>query len=164
MISRMAISLTSRIACGAVSCGPAIVMANTGLGNIGLGNTGASAGAGARVIPEPLDVAALSQMVIGLVVVLVLIVAMSWLLRRMGRSRLMGSGVVKILAGLPLGSRERVLLMQVEDVRLLIGVTAERIDTLYVLNPSSGAPEQPFGDRLASAMKDPGAIKDGEHP
>src|SRR5512143_2353579 len=148
MSPRTAISLTSRIACGAVSCGPAVVLANTGLGN-----TGASVGAGARVVPEPLNVAALSQMVIGLVAVLVLIVAMSWLLRRMGRSRLMGSGVIKVLAGLPLGSRERVLLMQVEDVKLLIGVTAERIDTLYVLNPPSGAPEQPpaFGDRLASA-------------
>ena len=163
MSPRMAISLTSCIACGAVSCGP--TLANAGLGNTGLGNTGASVGAGARVVPEPLNVAALSQMVIGLVVVLVLIVAMSWLLRRMGRSRLMGSGVIKILAGLPLGSRERVLLLQVEDVKLLIGVTAERIDTLYVLNPP-GAPERPpaFGDRLASAMKDPVAIKDGEHP
>jgi flagellar protein FliO/FliZ len=141
-------SLISRIACGAVLCGPVVALASAG-GSMGMGGA-------VRVTPEPLNVAALSQMVIGLVVVLVLIVAMSWLLRRMGRSRLMGSGVVKILAGLPLGSKERVLLMQVEDVKLLIGVTAERIDTLYVLHPPAGAPERPpaFGDRLASAMKD----------
>jgi len=74
-----------------------------------------------------------------------------------------GSPAKILTTPLPI-SLERVLVMQVEDVKLLIGVTAERIDTLYVLNPSSGAPEQPFGDRLASAMKDPGAIKDGEHP
>lgn len=79
----------------------------------------------------------LAQLTLGLVVVLALVVGLSWLLRRYALPR---DGLIRVIGGLPLGTRERLLLIEVDEVRLLIGVTAQRIQTLHVFTPSTVAP------------------------
>lgn len=85
----------------------------------------------------------LMQLTLGLVVVLALAVGLSWLLRRYALPR---DGLIRVVGGLPLGSRERLLLVEVDDTRLLLGITPQRIQTLHVLAPavSRRAPEPPF--------------------
>jgi flagellar protein FliO/FliZ len=110
---------------------------------------------------QPLDTGALSQMVVGLVVVLALMGAAVWLARHLGSSRWMGNGALKIVAGLPLGSRERVVLIQAEDIKLLVGVAPGRIETLYVFKQPAAMPrteaDSDFGGPFAAALKDGGA-------
>ncbi len=83
----------------------------------------------------------LAQLTLGLVAVLALAVGLSWLLRRYALPR---GGAIRVIGGLPLGSRERLLLVEVDEARLLIGITPSQIQTLHVFAPatsrSTGAP------------------------
>jgi len=79
----------------------------------------------------------LVQLTLGLAVVLVLAVGLSWLLRRYALPR---GGLIRVVGGLPLGGRERLLLVEVDDTRLLLGITPQRIQTLHVLAPALSRP------------------------
>ena len=79
----------------------------------------------------------LGQLPLGLVVVLALAVGLSWLLRRYALPR---DGLIRVVGGLPLGSRERLLLVEVDKTRLLLGVTATQIQTLHVFAPGTAPP------------------------
>ena len=78
----------------------------------------------------------LAQLTLGLVVVLVLAVGLGWLLRRYALPR---DGAIRVIGGLPLSNRERLLLVEVDETRLLLGITATQIQTLHVFAPSNGA-------------------------
>lgn len=75
----------------------------------------------------------LTQLTLGLAVVLALAVGLSWLLRRHVPPR---GGAIRVIGGLPLGSRERLLLIEVDETRLLIGVTSQQIQTLHIFPPA----------------------------
>ena len=85
-------------------------------------------------LPAVVSGGMLTQLTLGLVVVLALAVGLSWLLRRHVLPR---SGAIRVIGGLPLGSRERLLLIEVDETRLLIGVTTQQIQTLHVFPPMS---------------------------
>ncbi len=100
----------------------------------------------------------LAQMTIGLLVVLLAIGAAAWALRRFGRLQTSASGALRILGGLSLGPRERVVLMQVGETQLLLGIAPGRVQTLHVLTQpvtlSDGAASgDGFAGRLANAMR-----------
>lgn len=78
-----------------------------------------------------------TQLALGLLLVLALAVGLSWMLRRYALPR---DGVIRVIGGLPLGTRERLLLIEVDEVRLLIGVTAQHMQTLYTFPRPSVAP------------------------
>ena len=75
----------------------------------------------------------LTQLTLGLAVVLALAVGLSWLLRRHVLPR---GGAIRVIGVLPLGSRERLLLIEVDETRLLIGVTSQQIQTLHICPPA----------------------------
>ena len=100
----------------------------------------------------------LSNTLLALLLVLALIGAMLWALRRLGQARMSGSGALRVVAGLPLGMRERVVLMQAGDTRLLLGITPGRIETLHVFSasttPETEAEVTPdFRGRLSRAIQ-----------
>jgi flagellar protein FliO/FliZ len=88
----------------------------------------------------------LMQLTLGLVVVLVLAVGLSWLLRRYALPR---DGVIRVIGGLPLGSRERLLLVEVDATRLLLGITPQQIRTLHVFAAATSPPADPTPFRIA---------------
>ncbi len=70
------------------------------------------------------------QLAIGLGIVVAAILFVAWMLRRVGVVS-MNNGQLKIVAGLALGQRERVLLVQVGDShQVLLGVTQGGISKL----------------------------------
>ncbi len=73
------------------------------------------------------------NMFMGLAIVVALILGLAWVLRKYGR--LPGNNQVgmKVIGGLSLGTREKAVLIEVENTRLLIGVTPGHIQTLHVL-------------------------------
>lgn len=79
----------------------------------------------------------LAQLTLGLVAVLALAVGLSWLLRRYALPR---DGLIRVIGGLPLSNRERLLLVEVDGARLLLGVTAQQIQTLHVFAPGTAPP------------------------
>lgn len=82
---------------------------------------------------EPLTATDLLQVVGSLVVVLCFIVIAAWMARRFGSLPMQENTILKILASQSVGQRERVVLVQVEQVRMLLGVTSEKIQILHVL-------------------------------
>ena len=74
------------------------------------------------------------NMVMGLVVVVALILGLSWVLKKYGRLPNNNLVDMKVLGGLSLGTREKALLIEVENTRLLVGVTPGHIQTLHILD------------------------------
>lgn len=105
--------------------------------------TASSAALSAELLPSASNLLSgnfLAQLTLGLLLVLALAVGLSWILRRYALPR---DGVIRVIGGLPLGTRERLLLIEVDEVRLLIGVTAQRIQTLHTF-PAPAVTPFPF--------------------
>jgi flagellar protein FliO/FliZ len=115
-----------------------------------------AAPASAGKVVEPLDAAHLVQVSLALVAVLVLIFAAAWLLRRMSRLPNGAQGQLRVLGGLSIGARERVVLIEAGSTQLLLGVAPGRVQTLHVLDQpitDSTTDTQPFAQKLASALR-----------
>lgn len=89
----------------------------------------------------------LVQLTLGLAVVLAIAVGLSWLLRRYALPRV--GGMIRVLGGLPLGTRERLLLVEVDDVRLLLGITSSQIQALHVFTSAASQSATPASFRVA---------------
>ena len=76
----------------------------------------------------------LLQTTLGLLAVLAVIVAIGWAVKRFGNLRGGIQGQMKIVGGISLGTRERVVLLQVGDQQLVLGVAPGQIRTLHVLD------------------------------
>ena len=83
---------------------------------------------------EPMAAGSLLQMVLGLSAVLALIIGLAWVMRRLGGIPGAAAGSLRVLGGLSMGTRERVVLIQVGETQLLIGVAPGRVQTLHVLD------------------------------
>ncbi len=68
-----------------------------------------------------------------LLLVLGLIVGLGWLLKRMPGSGFRTSEGLKLVASLPLGAKERVVVVEVNGEQVLLGVTAGGISVLHTL-------------------------------
>jgi len=107
---------------------------------------------------DPLAMSGLLQMTFGLLVVLALIFAVAWAARRFGGFSMQSNSVMKTLAVMPLGGREKIALVQVGEKQLVIGVAPGRVQTLHVFDEPivSESPEDKnsFADKLAKVVKD----------
>jgi flagellar protein FliO/FliZ len=83
---------------------------------------------------DPLSASSIVNMFMGLGLVLVLIFLMAWVVKRMGGMQLAGSQRLQVLSALSVGTREKVVLIQVENKRLVIGVAQGQVSTLHVLD------------------------------
>lgn len=79
--------------------------------------------------PDPVSLSALGQLLLGLVLVVGLILLLTWLLRRVNGLPTQGQNM-KVLAALPLGQREKAVLVQVGQEQLLLGVAPGRVSLL----------------------------------
>lgn len=113
----------------------------------------------ATAAAEPIAVDNLLRMTLGLLLVIGAIFATGWGLRRFGRFSSAAQGSLKIVAGLSMGSRERLVLVQVGQEQVLIGVAPGRVQTLHVLDhpielEASGDDRgDNFAQRLRTAIK-----------
>lgn len=80
--------------------------------------------------------AAALRLVISLVFIVALILAGAWLTRRSGLLRTGNDRSLKVLGTQSLGARSYVALIEVEDARLVLGVTANQISLLHTLPPA----------------------------
>lgn len=110
--------------------------------------------------------ASLAQAGLGLFAVIALILGMAWLARRVGLVR-HGSGgaTMKVVGSLMLGARQKVVMVEVGDTWLVLGVSAGEIRPLHTLPaqpdamvPAGTTAAQPmqggFGERLMRAMQE----------
>jgi flagellar protein FliO/FliZ len=75
--------------------------------------------------------ASMLQVMLGLGLVLAVMAACAWLLRRFGGLQRGGGGAIKIIGGSAVGQRERVVLVEVADTWLVIGVAPGHVTALH---------------------------------
>lgn len=112
---------------------------------------------------EPVGLGNYLQMFFGLFVVVALVFGMAWFMRRMGSIGGMASGNLKVLGGISVGQRERVVLIQAGDTQLLVGVAPGEIRTLHVMDEpiamqadSAVKTSSGFAEKLHAAIKSRG--------
>lgn len=106
--------------------------------------------------------AALGKVAFALLVIMAVIFACVWLLRRFGMGRGAPGRHLKVVAGRALGHREKVVIIEVEDTWLVLGVTPGQVNKLHEL-PARSAPATPppptpeggtgFAKRFAEALR-----------
>ena len=92
---------------------------------------------------DPINTGNIIELVLGLVVVIVLIVLLTWIMRRVGTMNPQISGSMRVLGALSVGTRERVVLLKIGEEQVLVGVAPGRVQALHVLdNPIQSAPDE----------------------
>ena len=101
----------------------------------------------------------LTQLVLGLLLVLGLIFFLAWLLRRVQQAGPAGKGqVIELIGSRALGPRDRLMLVQVGNEQILLGLSPGTITALHVLKepvqvPSATEKATPeFAQRLMELM------------
>lgn len=109
-----------------------------------------------REVPG-IDTGNLLQTLFGLLLVLALIVAMAWLMKRSQHLHGMGQKQFKVIAALPLGTREKAVLLQVGEQQFLLGVTPQNVNFLSTLEKpldlNAGQANPVFADKLKQFMQ-----------
>ena len=92
-------------------------------------------------------VTGMGQMLLGLAVVIALVFAVAWIARRIGLG-VPGHDATPLLrriAAMPVGPRERIMIVEAGAAWLVVGVTAQSIQTLHTL-PKGELPDIPVSN------------------
>lgn len=95
-------------------------------------------------------VPSVGRLLFGLLVVLGLLMLCAWLIRRGGMTG--QSGLIKIVSQCAVGTRERIVLVQIGEQQLLIGVTPQQISLLHTLTEPVVAAAVPAGNKFAEQL------------
>ena len=80
------------------------------------------------------------QVLLGLGLVLAAVAGSAWLLRRFSPGQTGAGGAVKVVGGVALGPKERLVLVEIGEPWLVLGVAPGRVNALHTLaKPESGA-------------------------
>lgn len=121
---------------------------------IALGPVAAVVHAADALPPSPVTFSALLQVLLGLALVIAAIVATGWVLRRIGPSQSAG-GLLRVVGGVMVGPRERLVVVEVGEQWLVLGVAAGSVNLLQALPRGAGATAQP----AAGIALDPAWLK-----
>ncbi len=109
--------------------------------------------------------ATLGKTAAALALVLVIIIAASTLLKRLQQRRTPGGGRLRVVSAAAVGQRERVVIVQVEETWLVLGVGGGQVNKLHELPAPADVPAEPdvrgagfregdsFATRFAKALK-----------
>ena len=98
----------------------------------------------------------IASMIISMLIVIGAIIALGWLY---SRSRLAVSGardVINVVASRALGTKERLILVEVADKQLLVGMTSSQIQTLHVFDEPvvQGKPASDESSSFSERLRD----------
>ena len=89
----------------------------------------------------PSPAATALQMLFGLLVVLALLMGIAWWLKRFGPVRGSSSSAAKIVGGVSVGTRERIVVVEVADQWIVVGVAPGSVNALSTM-PRQELPAQ----------------------
>lgn len=84
------------------------------------------------------------QLLLGLAIVLALVIGSLWVLKKLVAPRGESAGLLRVVAGTAVGTRERVVIVEVGTTWLVLGVAPGRVSALAEVPRQSGA-AQPVG-------------------
>jgi flagellar protein FliO/FliZ len=78
--------------------------------------------------------AQIANLIGGLALILLLIFGLSWFVKRFNQGGFTQNPAIKMLAAMPLGTRERLMLVEVGGKQILLGITPTQITNLQVFD------------------------------
>lgn len=92
--------------------------------------------------PPAVSSGSIVQIIISLLLVLAAIVLVALVLRRMNMGKQGSGNQLKVLSGIAIGQRERIVLVEIKDTWLVVGVGPGQIRTLHTMpKPEGGEAE-----------------------
>lgn len=92
-----------------------------------------------------------------LILIVGLIFACAWIVRRMSGGIGVNQRHIQVLSVMPLGTREKLMIIKAADEYLLIGITPNGINTLHrydePIDMNNAIQRSPFSDRLKGLLK-----------
>ena len=101
----------------------------------------------------------LMQVTLGLLVVLGLMAAAAWVLRRFNTAKGNNAAQIKIIGGVSVGNRERVMVVEIADQWIVVGVAPGRVNALATMAKqettivTDAAPSKNFSSWLAQTIE-----------
>lgn len=83
---------------------------------------------------EPFSVGGLINVVVSLVLVLLVFFLLAWALKRLQQGQRGAGGVIRVISDMPLGPKERIVLVEVGKTQLLLGLTPGSVHALHTLD------------------------------
>lgn len=80
------------------------------------------------------------QVIVSLLLVLAAVMAVAWLLKRLNHPHHSGLSALKVVSGVAVGQRERIVLVEVNDTWLVVGVAPGQVNGLHTM-PKGSIPE-----------------------
>ncbi|OLO05577.1 flagellar biosynthetic protein FliO [Salinicola socius] len=116
-----------------------------------------TAGAGS----DSIGLLMMGKTAVSLLIVVAIILGCAWLLKRLGPNRRAGTQHLRVVASTPVGQRERVVIVEVDDRWLVLGVGGGQVTKLESMAPPPAPPAAPdsspltgsFASRLGQALK-----------
>lgn len=105
---------------------------------------------------EVMDGGFMLQFIAGLGVVILCIVGLAWMLKRAGGLQSSAHGTLRVIDGVALSTRERLVLVQVGDQQVLLGVAPGRVNRVHVLDKPvrTASPEGGRTNSFAARLRD----------
>ena len=119
----------------------------------------ASAAGAPEVTPAVSTAGSLIQVFVGLVAVLFLIAGAAWIAKRLGVTQVGASNLLRVISTASVGTRERVVVIEVGESWLVVGVAPGSVNALMTLPkgelPSQSVSSLPgsFGMRLQQIVE-----------
>lgn len=106
----------------------------------------ASSAVAAPATSPPLPVSPVSfggvlQVLLGLAVVLGTVAAAAWLLKRLAPGQVSAGGAIKLIGGIAVGPKERVVVVEVGGTWLVVGVAPGQVSALHNMPKLASLPE-----------------------
>lgn len=98
--------------------------------------------------------ASMLQAFLGLVFILALFFLAAWLMRRLQSGRGTVGSAMRVIGGVAVGTRERIVLVEIDDTWLVIGIAPGQIRTLHTLQKKPLDSTPPGGDNADKAFPD----------
>ena len=113
-------------------------------------------------LSNPMSSSYLIQLILGLVVVILCVVALAWFAKKMNKFNSSSDESIKIISAISMGTREKVVLLQVGEEQLLVGVSPGNINKLHTLNTpvistNANPVDKGFADKFKNIMADASA-------
>ncbi|MCE1239349.1 MAG: flagellar biosynthetic protein FliO [Azonexaceae bacterium] len=98
------------------------------------------------------------QATLALLLIVGLLFGAAWLARKVSGGKLFGQGGMRVIGGVALGPRERIVLVEVEDTWLVVGIVPGQIRTLHRMPKGESAStateaQRPFVDWLSQIRR-----------
>lgn len=81
--------------------------------------------------PSPVSFGGVLQVLFGLAVVLGTVAGAAWMLKRLAPGQVSAGGAIKLIGGIAVGPKERVVVVEVGDTWLVVGVAPGQVNALH---------------------------------